>query len=68
MLAGFCVMCGVWVLAILLSGMKRYQAITVLFGGAYARSWWLPVDAPWGVGGAAGRLRAGNFVLLAACG
>ena len=36
MLAGFCVMCGVWVLAILLSGMKRYQAITVLFCGAYA--------------------------------
>ena len=32
MLAGFSIMCGVWILTILLSGMKRYKAITVLFG------------------------------------
>jgi uncharacterized membrane protein len=31
MLAGF-LMCGVWVLTILLSGMKRYKAIVALFG------------------------------------
>ena len=66
MLAGFCVMCGVWVLAILLSGMKRYQAITVLFGGAYA----LIVVAsllmrPWGLEGLLGGFVLGNFVLLA---
>lgn len=36
MLAGLSlVMCGVWILTILLSGMKRYKAITVLFGSAY---------------------------------
>lgn len=36
MLAGFALMCGIWILTVLLSGMKRYKAITVLFGGTYA--------------------------------
>jgi len=36
MLAGFVLMCGVWVLTVLLSGMKRYRAIVVLFGVSYA--------------------------------
>jgi uncharacterized membrane protein len=36
MLAGFVIMCAVWVLTVLLSGMKRYQAIVLLFGGSYA--------------------------------
>ena len=36
MLAGFTIMCAVWILTILLSGMKRYKAIALLFGSAYA--------------------------------
>ncbi len=65
MLAGFTVMCGVWVLTILLSGMKRYKAITVLFGAAYA----LIVAAsllmrPWGLEGLLGGFVLGNLVLL----
>ncbi len=36
MLAGFVLMCGVWVLTVLLSGMKRYRAIVILFGASYA--------------------------------
>ena len=35
MLAGFTLMCGVWVLTILLSGMKRYKVIVALFGLSY---------------------------------
>lgn len=52
MLAGFTLMCGVWVLTVLLSGMKRYQAIVALFGLSYG----LIVVAsllmrPWGLEG-----------------
>ena len=36
MLAGFVVMCAVWVMTVFLSGMKRYKVIVLLFGGAYA--------------------------------
>lgn len=36
MLAGFALMCGVWILTVLLSGMKRYKAITLLFAGTYS--------------------------------
>lgn len=65
MLAGFCIMCGVWVLAILLSGMKRYRAITGLFGGSYVL---IVVAAllmrPWGLEGLLGGFVLGNFVLL----
>ena len=35
MLAGFALLCGVWILTVMLSGMKRYKAITLLFGGTY---------------------------------
>ena len=35
MLAGFALLCGIWVLTVLLSGMKRYKAITVLFAVSY---------------------------------
>ncbi|MFT4242912.1 MAG: exopolysaccharide Pel transporter PelG [Acidovorax sp.] len=66
MLAGFVVMCGVWVLTILLSGMKRYKVIVALFAGAYA----LIVAAalllrPWGLEGLLAGFTIGNFVLLA---
>ncbi|MDD2609150.1 MAG: exopolysaccharide Pel transporter PelG [Giesbergeria sp.] len=66
MLAGFVVMCAVWVLTVLLSGMKHYKAITFLFAGAYT----LIVIAallmrPWGLEGLLGGFVLGNLVLLA---
>ena len=65
MLAGFVVMCGVWVLTILLSGMKRYKLIVALFALAYL----LIVAAalllrPWGLEGLLGGFVLGNYVLL----
>ena len=36
MLAGFVLMCAVWVMTVFLSGMKRYKAIVILFGCAYS--------------------------------
>ena len=66
MLAGFTLMCGVWVLTVLLSGMKRYQAIVALFGLSYG----LIVVAsllmrPWGLEGLLGGFVLGHYVLLA---
>ena len=66
MLAGFVIMSGVWVLTVLLSGMKRYKAIVALFGSAYL----LIVCAalllrPWGLEGLLGGFVIGNYVLLA---
>lgn len=65
MLAGFVVMCSVWVLTVLLSGMKNYQAITLLFAVAYT----LIVIAalllrPWGLEGLLGGFVLGNLVLM----
>ncbi|RYF02198.1 MAG: histidine kinase [Comamonadaceae bacterium] len=66
MLAGFTLMCDVWVLTILLSGMKRYKAIVALFGLAYAL---IVISAlllrPWGLEGLLGGFVLGNYVLLA---
>lgn len=66
MLAGFVLMCGVWVLTILLSGMKRYKAIVVLFGIAYTL---IVLSALWlrayGLEGLLGGFVFGNFILLA---
>ena len=66
MLAGFVLMCGVWVLTILLSGMKRYKAIVVLFGLSYSlivlSAFWL---RSYGLEGLLGGFVFGNFVLLA---
>jgi uncharacterized membrane protein len=65
MLAGFVLMCGVWVLTILLSGMKRYKAIVILFGGSYSlivlSAFWL---RSYGLEGLLGGFVFGNFVLL----
>ena len=65
MLAGFTLMCGVWVLTVLLSGMKRYKAIVALFGGAYTL---IVVSAlllrPYGLEGLLGGFVLGNYVLL----
>jgi uncharacterized membrane protein len=66
MLAGFTLMCGVWVLTILLSGMKRYKDIVALFGLSYL----LIVAGAlllrrWGLEGLLGGFVLGNYVLLA---
>ncbi|GAA6120275.1 exopolysaccharide Pel transporter PelG [Acidovorax sp. FG27] len=66
MLAGFTLMCDVWVLTILLSGMKRYKAIVGLFALAYVL---IVASAllmrPWGLEGLLGGFVLGNYVLLA---
>ncbi len=65
MLAGFVLLSGVWVLAVLLSGMKRYKAIVLLFGVAYGL---IVVCSllmrPWGLEGLLGGFVLGNYVLL----
>lgn len=64
MLAGFVLMCCVWVLTILLSGMKRYKAIVVIFGVSYAL---IVICSVWlrhlGLNGLLFGYVAGNFVL-----
>ncbi|WP_367066093.1 exopolysaccharide Pel transporter PelG [Oryzisolibacter sp. LB2S] len=66
MLAGFMLMSGVWVLTVLLSGMKRYKAIAGLFALAYGL---IVVAAllmrPWGLEGLLAGFVLGQFVLLA---
>ncbi len=65
MLAGFVIMCAVWVLTVLLSGMKRYQAIVLLFGGSYALIVVLSLLLrPLGLEGLLGGFVFGNLVLL----
>jgi uncharacterized membrane protein len=65
MLAGFTSLSGVWVLTILLSGMKRYKEIAAVFGLAYsfivACSLLLH---PWGLEGLLGGFVLGNYGLL----
>ncbi len=67
MLAGFVIMCAVWILTVLLSGMKRYQAIVLLFAGAYALIVGLTLALrPLGLEGLLGGFVFGNLVLLCA--
>ena len=66
MLAGFVLMCAVWVMTVFLSGMKRYKAIVILFGCAYAlivltALWW----RPHGLEGLLAGFVFGHLVLLA---
>lgn len=66
MLAGFVIMCAVWILTVLLSGMKRYQAIVLLFAGSYALIVALSLLLrPLGLEGLLGGFVFGNLVLLA---
>ena len=66
MLAGFVTLCSVWVMSVLLSGMKRYKAIVLLFAVGYTL---IVVGALWlryyGLEGLLGSFVAGNLVLLA---
>lgn len=66
MLAGFSLLSAVWVFTIVLSGMKRYKAIVMLFGLAYV----IVVGAslllrPYGLEGLLGGFVLGHYVLLA---
>jgi polysaccharide biosynthesis protein PelG len=66
MLAGFVLMCAVWVMTVFLSGMKRYKAIVILFGCAYAlivltALWW----RPHGLEGLLAGFVFGHLILLA---
>lgn len=66
MLAGFVLMCAIWVMTTLLSGMKRYRTIVALFGSCYI---FIVIAAlmlrPWGLEGLLGAFVLGNFLLLA---
>ncbi len=66
MLAGFVLLCAVWVMTVFLSGMKRYKAIVILFGGAYAlivlTALWL---RPYGLEGLLAGFVFGHLILLA---
>ncbi|MCS4510132.1 exopolysaccharide Pel transporter PelG [Xylophilus ampelinus] len=66
MLAGFALTCDVWVLTVLLSGMKRYKVIVALFGLAYAV---IVVSSlllrPWGLEGLLAGFVLGHYLLLA---
>ncbi len=66
MLAGFVLLCGVWILTVLLSGMKRYKAIVGLFALSYTL---VVVSAllmrRWGLEGLLAGFVLGHYVLLA---
>ena len=66
MLAGFVLMCAVWVLTVFLSGMKRYHAIVVLFGIAYLIVVGLAIAlSRFGLEGLLGGFVIGHLVLIA---
>ena len=66
MLAGFALMCVVWMLTVLLSGLKHYKAITALFGVSYALIVVLSLPLRrWGLEGLLSSFVLGNIVLVA---
>ncbi|MEX8191833.1 exopolysaccharide Pel transporter PelG [Comamonas guangdongensis] len=66
MLAGFTLMCVVWMLTVLLSGLKHYKAITALFGVSYALIVLLSLPLRrWGLEGLLSSFVFGNIVLVA---
>ena len=66
MLAGFMLLSGVWVLTVMLSGMKRYRAIVALFALAYGLIVLSSmVSHHWGLEGLLGSFVLGHFVLFA---
>lgn len=66
MLSGFGLLSGVWVLTIMLSGMKRYKDITALFALAYGFIVLCSLLLrPWGLDGLLGGFVLGHFILLA---
>ena len=65
MLAGFVLLCGIWVATIFLSGLKMYRAILVLYALGYAVTVLSALAArPWGLEGLLGGFVLGHFVLF----
>ena len=65
MLAGFVVMCDIWIATIFLSGMKHYKAIVSLFGIGYTTTVAMALLLrPFGLEGLLGGFVLGQFVLL----
>jgi uncharacterized membrane protein len=65
MLAAFVLLCGIWVCAIFMSGLKRYKAIVVLFAAGYAITVLAAlVLRPFGLEGLLAGFVAGQFVLF----
>lgn len=65
MLAGFVLMCGIWVVTVFLSGMKRYKAIVALFGIGYTITVSLALlFRPLGLEGLMAGYVIGHFVLF----
>ncbi|WP_120966358.1 exopolysaccharide Pel transporter PelG [Comamonas sp. lk] len=66
MLAGFVLMCIVWIMAVLLSGLKQYRAITALFGISYALIVVLALPLRhWGLEGLLASFVTGHILLVA---
>ena len=66
MLAGFVLLCGIWVLTILLSGLKHYQAVVALFALGYGITVALALlFRPFGLEGLLAGFVIGHAVLLA---
>lgn len=66
MLAGFALMCIVWIMAVLLSGLKQYRAITALFGISYALIVVLALPLRhWGLEGLLASFVTGHILLVA---
>ncbi|WP_027014017.1 exopolysaccharide Pel transporter PelG [Comamonas composti] len=66
MLAGFALMCGVWVLTVLLSGLKHYRAVAALFALTYVLIVVLSLPLRyWGLEGLLASFVLGHVLLLA---
>ena len=65
MLAGFCLLCAIWIVTIFLSGLKRYQAIVTMYAIGYGLTVACALLArPWGLEGLLLGFVAGHFVLF----
>ncbi|MBU0601471.1 MAG: exopolysaccharide Pel transporter PelG [Gammaproteobacteria bacterium] len=65
MIAGFVLLCGIWVATIFLSGLKLYRAILLLYALGYAITVAVALLArPYGLEGLLGGFVLGHFVLL----
>lgn len=66
MLAGFVLMCGIWVVTVFLSGLKRYKAIVGLFAVGYGSTVGLALLLrPLGLEGLMAGFVIGHFILFA---
>ncbi len=65
MLAGFALMCGIWIATILLSGLKMYRQIVALYAVGYGIVVASALFArPWGLNGLLAGFVFGQFVML----